>query len=97
MRKYEIMCLISPELSEEDFKLLYEGIQQDIQSLGGEVQNVDVWGKRTLAYPVKKFTEGYYVVMNFLFPQTQFPEFERRLKLREKLLRYMITLLEREE
>ncbi len=97
MRKYEIMCLMSPELSEEEFKTLYESIQQDIQSLGGEVQNVDVWGKRTLAYPVKKFAEGYYVVMNFLFPQNQLPEFERRLKLREKLLRYMITLLEKEE
>jgi len=97
MRKYEIMCLISPDLSDEEFKALYEDVQREIQNLGGEVQNVDVWGKRNLAYPVKKFTEGYYVVMNFLFPQNQLQEFERRLKLKEKLLRYMITLLEKEE
>ncbi len=97
MRKYEIMCLVSPELTEEEFKGLYEEVQNDVQSLGGEVQEIDVWGKRTLAYPVRKFTEGYYVVMRFLFPQNQLQEFERRLKLKEKLLRYMITLLEKEE
>lgn len=97
MRKYEIMCLMSPDLSEEEFKALYEDVQKEVQNLGGEVQGVDVWGKRNLAYPVKKFTEGYYVVMNFLFPQSQLQEFERRLKLKEKILRYMITLLEKEE
>jgi small subunit ribosomal protein S6 len=97
MRKYEVMYLISPQLSEEELNQLTEDLKKDIESLGGEVQTVDNWGKRTLAYPVKKFNDGYYVVMTFLFPQNQLPEFERRLKLREKVLRYMITLLEKEE
>ncbi|HOJ92229.1 MAG TPA: 30S ribosomal protein S6 [Dictyoglomaceae bacterium] len=97
MRKYEILCLITPDLAEEEVDSFSQELQSDIQSFGGEIQKVDNWGKRKLAYPVKKFNEGYYILMNFACPQDQLSEFERRLKLREKILRYMITLKEKEE
>lgn len=92
MRSYELMCLIRPELTEEEIQSLSQEIQNDMQNLGGEVKNVDLWGKKILAYPIKKRKEGYYIVYNFLFPTNQLRELERRLKLREDILRYLLIL-----
>ncbi len=92
MRSYELMCLIRPELTEEEIQSLSQEIQNDMQNLGGEVKNVDLWGKKILAYPIKKRKEGYYIVYNFLFSTNQLRELERRLKLREDILRYLLIL-----
>ncbi|MEN2983977.1 MAG: 30S ribosomal protein S6 [Dictyoglomaceae bacterium] len=92
MRSYELMCLIRPELTEDEIQGLSQEIQNEMQSLGGEVKNVNLWGKKSLAYPIKKKKEGYYVVYNFLFPTTQLKELERRLKLKEDILRYLLIL-----
>ncbi|PMQ02519.1 MAG: 30S ribosomal protein S6 [Dictyoglomus sp. NZ13-RE01] len=97
MRSYELMCLIRPELTEQELQNLSQELQNEMQGLGGEVENVDVWGKRTLAYPIKKRKEGYYIVYNFKFPQTQLKELERRLKLKEDVLRYLLILRDRGE
>ncbi|MCX7845936.1 MAG: 30S ribosomal protein S6 [Dictyoglomaceae bacterium] len=97
MRNYELMCLIRPELTEDEIQSLSQEIQKDMQSLGGEVKNVDLWGKRNLAYPIKKRKEGYYIVYNFLFATTQLKELERRLKLKEDVLRYLLILRDKGE
>ena len=59
---------------------------------GGQVTATDVWGRRQLAYPIKKQNAGYYVVSQFEAPATALPEFERLLKLDEDLLRYLVVL-----
>jgi len=97
MRSYELMCLIRPELTEEEIQNLSQEIQNDMQSLGGEIKNVDLWGKKSLSYPIKKRKEGYYIVYNFFFPKEQLGELERRLKLREDILRYLLLLRDRRD
>ena len=63
---------------------------------GGEITATDHWGRRQLAYPIRKQSAGYYVVSQFTAPGTALPEFERLLKLDEDLLRYLIVLNEGE-
>ena len=89
MNKYETVLVLNPNLSEEDtaglvgkFKSLIEG--------AGQLENVEEWGKRKLAYEVNDEKEGYYVLMNFS-SDSKFPqELERNYKITDGILRYMV-------
>ena len=63
MRKYETIFIINPDLSEEDIKGLIEKVSGIIQSLQGEVSKIEEWGKKKLAYEVKKMSKGYFVLL----------------------------------
>ena len=65
MRKYETLYVLQPTLDEEAVKALVERFSTLITEQGGQVEKIDQWGKRKLAYPIKDFREGYYVLMNF--------------------------------
>jgi len=105
---YELMFIISSlRNSDEDITNTINRVQQAITNAGGEVTTVDhsaPWGRRKLAYPIRKyaegeasrrpFTEGYYVLLHFSLPTTQVNELERALKLNDAVLRYLITLVE---
>jgi small subunit ribosomal protein S6 len=107
-RDYELMFIISPLRSgEEDINTTISRIQQSITSNGGEVTAVEQsapWGRRKLAYPIRRytegeasrrgFTEGYYVLLRFHLVTTQIGELERILKLNDAILRYMLTQVE---
>ena len=76
MQKYETIFVLDAALSEEETTALQEKFTGLIGN-AGEVENVDVWGKRRLAYPIDYKTEGYYVLVNFKAP-ADFPrELER--------------------
>ncbi len=94
MSEYEIMVIVNPDLDEEGFATEVEQIQARLTDLGGRVQNVDVRGRRRLAYAIKKRVEGYYVVIRFQFPTENLLELERWLKLNENVLRYLNVRLE---
>lgn len=98
MRDYEVVYIFDSALPEERVaeKLeRYHALLTGGKS-GGEVTAVDQWGRRQLAYPIKKKTAGYYVVVQFKTPSDPLPEFERLLKLDDELLRYLIVLHEGE-
>ena len=65
MRKYETLFILHPSLDEEAVKANIEKFKGVIESNGGIVDNVDFWGKRKLAYDIKKVSEGYYTLVNF--------------------------------
>lgn len=96
MRLYEIVYVFDPERSEDDLTGLLERFHKLAISNGGEVEAVDHWGVRQLAYPIRKHKSGYYVVAHVRASADALPEFERILRLEPSLVRYLIVLNEGE-
>ncbi|MBQ9390456.1 MAG: 30S ribosomal protein S6 [Synergistaceae bacterium] len=69
-------------------------IEEVIKNLGGTVSKSDAWGKRTLAYPIRKKTEGYYVLFNFELEAAQTFELRRILGLRANVYRHLMVVLD---
>lgn len=89
MKKYEVMFIIDPTLEDAQKEATVETVKGIIAS-EGEVENVDVWGMRKLAYPIQKKNEGYYVVIDFS-ADTELPkELDRRLRISDNVIRHMI-------
>lgn len=93
-RKYEIGFVINPESSEEEIKKVVDSITDTIKKTDGTIENIDEWGRRPLAYPIEKHNEGVYTFINAELPGNAFFEIERRLKLSERVLRYLILRLD---
>lgn len=94
MRKYEMMVIFKPNLSDEDLKIEEEKIKSFILDSGGEFESLLPWGKRKFAYPIKKMNEGIYNLFYFRMPQNKLNEFKTTLKLNDNVLRFMILKLE---
>jgi small subunit ribosomal protein S6 len=93
---YEAIFILHPGTPEDEQANLLEKIKQYAVAGGGEVTAVNSgspWGRRRLAYTIKKVNEGYYSLMNLNIAAESLPEFERSLKLMEPLLRYSIVRL----
>lgn len=91
MNKYEVLYIVTPELEDEAIKAVIEKFSGIIAANGGEVEQVDEWGRKKLAYPIDYKTEGYYVLVDFA-ADAQLPrELERNFKNDESILRYMVT------
>ena len=94
MNKYELMYIIDTSLEEAPRKELIEKVSGQIAENGGEVEKVDEWGKRRLAYAIDYKTEGYYVIVNFSAKPEVPQEIERLLQINEQVLRYLVIRLE---
>ncbi|MGI5853501.1 MAG: 30S ribosomal protein S6 [Bacillota bacterium] len=94
MRKYEVMCVINPQLEEEAIDALVSKYSEIITTNGGEIEKVEKWGKRRLAYAIERITEGYYVLTLFKAPSEVCQELERLLRIDEEIIRYLIVLRE---
>ena len=90
MREYELMFVIHPDLDENTFADVMNRISGWITEDGGEIVKTDIWGKRTLAYPIRKLTEGQYVLMQTKMKPQIGAVLERNLRYLEPVLRYMI-------
>lgn len=93
-RKYEIGFIINPEATEEEVKKIIDTVVDTIKKAGGTIENIDEWGRRKMAYPIGVHTEGIYTFINTESPGTVFSALERRLKLTEKVIRYLILRLD---
>lgn len=92
LKNYESMIIVSPSSTEEELKQITNGISNFITSNGGEIANVDEWGKKRLAYEIKDQREGYYFVFYYSFEPTKINELDRYLKLNENVLRHNILV-----
>ncbi len=90
MREYELIFIVHPELEETAFNDVVERVKSWITGDGGEIAKVDVWGKRRLAYPIRKLNEGQYVLMETKMKPTFGVELERNLRLLEPILRFSV-------
>jgi small subunit ribosomal protein S6 len=87
---YEIALIIRPEIEEEGQESLIERFSELLTSDGGEVTEVENWGRRRLAYPIRKIQEGFYYFIHGKFSASVLPELERVIKLNEDILRHMV-------
>ena len=90
MNKYELAVVFNANLDDDDRKAEFEAVSGLITKFGGTIEKVDDWGKRRLAYEIKKMTEGVYNFIEFTAPPTTPAEIESRIRLRENVLRYLI-------
>ena len=90
MKKYEVMFIAIP-LEEADVTPIVEFISNLLTKNGAKIEKVDLWGKRHLAYPVKKQNDGYYVLINFEIEPDAIFEIDRVIKIREEILRHLIV------
>jgi small subunit ribosomal protein S6 len=89
-----MVIVISPEVAEEDVPGTIDKVSEYINSKGGEVTQVDRWGKRKLAYPINRCREGNYVVSRFKIKPGVTAELEANLKMSETILRHMLIRLD---
>jgi small subunit ribosomal protein S6 len=91
MRNYELVCIVQADLDETAFNGVVERVKSWISDAGGSVDKVDVWGKRKLAYPIRKQLEGQYVLLNISLSPEATAELERNIRFLEPVTRYMLT------
>ena len=87
MRRYEIMIILDPETDERTVASSLEKLLQVVPNNGGTVDKIDIWGKRRLAYDIKKKSEGFYVVVDMTTAPEIAQELDRQLGLNESVLR----------
>ena len=91
LRPYEILIIVDPRPTDEEVAALLEQLGEQVKSLGAEVGKVDNWGKRRLAYDIRKQREGTYAVFEVSAEPSTVKEFERQLRLNENVLRFLST------
>ncbi len=87
MRSYEVMVILDPSLEERTVEPSLDKYLNVIRKDGGSVESVDVWGKRRLAYEIKKQAEGIYAVINLTAEPATVKELDRQLGLNDSVLR----------
>jgi small subunit ribosomal protein S6 len=94
MRTYESIFIVHPEVVGDDQTAIIDKYKTVLTDQGAEVLKVDNWGVRTLAYPVQKQTKGCFVLVIFDAEPTVIAEFERRMRIDEKVIKFQTVLLE---
>ncbi len=90
MRDYELVAIISPEVDEEGLSKIVEKVTQSIDSCGGVVEEMKKWGRRKLAYPIKKFMEADYILARFKLMPKLVKELEAEISASGDILRYLV-------
>jgi small subunit ribosomal protein S6 len=96
-RSYEIMFIVRPDVEEADLDKLIEGFSANITSGGGEIKTVEKMGRRRLAYTVRKFNDGFYVLLTVGAPGSLIGEIERRLRVSEPVIKFITVRMDEEE
>lgn len=87
MRKYEIMVIVSPDVDDRQVTGLVEKPLEGLKAAGGTVENIDLWGRRRLAYDIQKKSEGIYVVLEVTAEPDVVKELDRQYTLNEQIMR----------
>ena len=91
MRNYELVYVVKPNSDEEVREAILNKVKE-VVATDGEIDKVDTWGTKKLAYPIAKFTEGFYVLVNFKSAVDVPKEIDRNLKINENVIRHMIVV-----
>jgi small subunit ribosomal protein S6 len=93
MRNYELVCIVHPDLDENAFKSIVEKVSGWVSEAGGNVDKVDIWGRRRMAYSIRKQREGQYVLLHLSLDPKSTATLERNIRFQESILRSMLTLV----
>ena len=89
MKKYELCVVVTTKIEDEERAATIEKVKAIIERFGGNVTNVDEWGKRKLAYEIQKMKEAYYYFIHFESDATVPGEVEKRIRIMDNVLRYL--------
>ena len=95
INNYELMVILKPLLPEDIRSGIQKRIEKYVKEAKGEITNNDVWGKRHLAYPIKKHDEGYYIVYKLNLEAASSDKFQSELKLMNDILRFILVKQEK--
>jgi small subunit ribosomal protein S6 len=91
MHHYELVAMINPEADEEEVSKIVDRLSESINKRGGAVEEIKNWGKRKLAYPVKKFMEAGYILARFKLMPKSVRELESEIGNSGGILRYLVV------
>ena len=94
LKDYEMMVALKPLLPDDLRKELHKEFVEMVEKDKGEILDVDVWGKRYLAYEIDGHNEGYYIIYDFKAYPENVGEMRRQLELKQEILRFMIVEIE---
>lgn len=92
MKKYELMYILKTDLDDEKRKAEIEKLHGIITNFGGSIENVNEWGVKDLAYPIKDEVKGYYVVVKLTCDADAINEFTRLAKIDSEVLRHLFII-----
>ena len=96
-RTYEVMFIVRPDMPEEEQERLISNLENSVTTSGGTIKNVERMGKRRLAYTVRKFHEGIYVLLVIEGPGNVIHELERRLRVSEPVIKFITVRVDEEQ
>ena len=96
-RTYEVMFIIRPDLQEEDLDKLISNLESQAANAGATVKNTERMGKRRLAYLVRKFTDGFYMLLTVEADGKAIHEIERRLRVSEPVIKFISVRVDEEQ
>jgi small subunit ribosomal protein S6 len=96
-RVYEIMFIVRPDVEEADLDKLIEGFEKNVTDGGGSIRSIEKMGRRRLAYTVRKFNDGFYVLLTIVAPGALITEVERRLRVSEQVIKFITVRIDEEE
>jgi small subunit ribosomal protein S6 len=96
-RFYEVMFIVRPDVADEDMDKLIAGLEQTVTSGGGKVRSTEKLGRRKLAYLVRKFNDGNFVLLTVDADGTLIAELERRLRVSEPVIKFITVRMDEEE
>ena len=91
MHEYELVVILSPELQEDAVGGGIERVHQAITSRGGQIDDVNNWGRRRLAYPIKRHLEGTYFLTQMKMDPGQVVDLENQLRISEEVIRHLVV------
>ena len=91
-RDYELVYIAVPELDEDTLKVINDRLIDVVRAQGGEMEGIDLWGRRRLAYPINNHFEGYYALHHFQMPPSGVGEIDRALRFDDNVIRYLLML-----
>ncbi len=97
MRRYELVAIISPQVPDDELPDAIDRLlKKPVESQGGVCDDVNVWGRRRMAYPIKRHTEGNYVLTNIQLDPDRAKELEQGLLISEEVIRHLLVRLDDE-
>ena len=91
IRKYEIVFISNPEITDQEIEELVKIVSEEINDLSGTIIKTDIWGLKKLSYPIKKFREGNYVLIEFDILPSSISTLNKTVESNETIIRSLIT------
>ncbi len=91
--RYELMVIVTPDVSQADYEKHVEEVKALLNAHHAQVEHTEDWGKRDLAYSIKRKTNGYYYVLDFKMDPAEAPELNKQLRITPFVLRYLVVKL----